>query len=1221
MEELSSIIDKKMRERLLRELTEMDDEEFAQWMRRLLKKMRFEVIESSNDAGVVSAVGRYRGKLYFAAIRRMIPGEFVTPEDLQPVVGQKHDGTLCSPLYITTTDYTEEAKSYAELVGISTVDGDKLSRLFDATGLLTELMEEKDRQVIEMEGDRWLPSANELMAYMEEGQQLFAQRRYRDAMRMFQKAAELKPSYDAAWRMVGACYHQLGDYQSAMDFYKMALSHDETDETYYLMGVTMYELGRYEDEISYYRKALSLNPKNVKALNNMGTTLYTLHRYEDALACYDKIIEIDGTDEKVWNNHGVTLKKLGRTEEASESFGRAVGINPDYTDAWINKAALHHELGQFREAAECWHIVTQIIKDNPVLWFRKGEALFNIGQYSLTIEACDSALALQADFREAIELREKAIEMRENEGDSELSPPLGSLYSPQKRDAGIKPLARGELGPSPEELEEKEMETEETAPEPVPEPAEEVEPVEIPEPEEPESEGKELELPPEPEETEQTDVPEPEKTAEPEISEIAGEKTAAPQAAPVEAGDFMTRHTLEERTNILLRLGRTNEAIDLMRKLLDVERTPEYENRLSLLLFENGDLSSAKEHLRRALEMDPEYYPAIYNLAYLEGMEGNYEDEEKLLSTVPERDFRLDLRLSLALMKGGHAEEGAAVMSDIAGRIESEYLWNRVGVALTGIDFEKSGRAFEKALVINPHFYQAWNNRATLLYLEGDMKSAMKYVNRALKIRPDYGPAWTTRGLILMKDSKVDDAVESFREAHLLLGTPQSAGNLAYAQLTAGDARGALKTCLPVFEENIEAIDEGLWNLLGLILMNLGQIEYAETCFRKANSISEEFEDAVKNLGNLSLMEGAEKQRLGRNSGRVRSIIQRAFEEEETGETEAEARSEEPSEVGQKDEVEEKSTEELSAEQGDADVEGAQTEEEAEIMEQPEPEIEAEDIDSLDSPGEEGVADIEDDEFEFPDEAADDYAPLDEADTAFPQDDVADTAESDLPPVEEGGLCPRCGAENSLVDGVCVLCGYVEGDEEGPVEDISEEISEDREEAVELKGIASDLSDVVEYARSLEDDLLHDIEDSEGAAPKEEVGEQSEPEDSEPEKEAAGEDEKFDVKAKQKEVEKQLSSRPKSELIKMCKKRKIPIAGTKKDLLLRLSPVIAEEWKDMMEFLTAIPGVSARKAETIIHVGFSEPGQLKKASVEELSAIKGIGTATAKKIKEAARKL
>ena len=1229
MEELSSIMDKKMRERLLKELLSMNAEEFIEWTEKLLEKMKFEVIDRSVEGEKISVTGRYKGKNYFAVVERKPAGELVGPEELQSVVGQKYKGELCLPLHICTSDYTDEAKTYAEMVGISLVNSEKLSRLFKATGLMTDLTSWRDKAIIEEEGNRWLPSAGELMGYMEEGQALFERRKYKEAMQIFQRAAQLKPSYDAAWRMIGACYHQLGDYHSAMDFYKTALSHDETDETYYLMGVTMYELGRYEDEIAYYKKALEINPKNIRALNNMGTTLYTLHRFDDALACYDRVLEIDRKDEKVWNNRGVTLKKLGRADEALKSFDRAIELRRDYMDAWINKAALHHELGQFREAAESWYIVTSQTKDKPEIWFRQGEALFNIGQYSLTIGACDEAIRLQSDFRGAIELREKALKALEREGDTDLSPPFGSLYPPLQKEeeaSEMRPLARGELGPAEQPAEDTEPEemVAETSPEP--------EKAELPEESEPVVDLFEEET----EEEMEPAAPEParleaaeQEVESPEIQEPVEvvEKTPVPSARKTDAGEFMSRHVLEERAVVLLRLGRTEEATEIMLKLADVEESPQYENRLASLLFETGDIDSAMEHLELALHLDPSYYPAIYNMAYLQGIKENYEDEIELLSSVPERDFRLDLRLSLALIKNGKEADGVAVMEETAERIGSEYLWNRIGVALMEKDPEKAGEAFEKALVINPRFHQAWNNRAVLLYREGDMNGSLKYVNRSLKLRPDYGPAWITRGLILQASSKPDEALESFREAHILLNNKYSAGNLAFSQLSAGDARAALKTCLEAFEGHIGGMDAACWNLLGLILMNLGHLDSAEVCFKKAIAISPEFDEAVRNLGGLSLLEDVKKQRLGRYSSRLKEIINNAFPEdeelsegkiategdEETGEAEKETEGGKGEAVEADTDSEEYidsdmvSDETMDREGRPAETEGEESAD-MEGTEEQEGTVSIHAEDPLSDHEEIADAEIGGDEFDIPD----DYLPLAEEEPVIPPDGEETNPLEDtlLSRGEESAVCPRCGAVGSLVDGVCLLCGYEEGEEAATSrEEFSEEVLLDDSELKDVEDVSPDLEDLVEYARGVEAQISDEIEEP---ALREE--------DSQKERKGYLPDESA-VTAKRKEVETQLFSLPKSELTDMCRKRGIPTAGTKKDLVLRLSPAMANEWKEMTDFLTSVPGVSARKAQNIIDVGFSSPKLIKKASVEELSALKGIGPATAKKIREAAKKL
>ena len=1144
MDDLSAELDKNMRVRLLKELLEMSMEEFTEWMEKLLKRMKFRIISSHSSGSTISVTGIYKGRNYFAYIDRKHPGDLTGPEELQVVVGHKYDGKLCKPLYICTSDYTPEARNYAEMVGISLVDSEKLSRLFEATGLLSEITSWKDRVIIEQEGNRWLPSAGELMAYMEEGQDLFDQRKYREAMQVFKKAVELKPNYDAAWRMIGACYHQMGEYESAMEYYKKALSHDETDETYYLMGVTMYELGRYEDEISYYRKALEINSENIKALNNMGTTLYTLRRFDEALSCYDRVLNIDPNDEKVWNNRGVTLKKLGRIDEALKSFERAIELRRDYLDPWINRAALYHEKGRFREAAECWHIVTSQKKDNPVIWYREAEALFNIGQYSMTVTACDEAIRLQNDFKEAIELREKAVKMGKEQGDAELTPPFGSLYTPifEKKRAEVRPLARGELGPEefPEEEPEEAIEdiTVEEVTAESPEEPEEIKEVTVAEDTAVEAVAAETEeeaVTEEPAESTDEEV----ITAEKEASEVVAE-----EATPASDREIIGRNALEERATVLSRLGRTEEAIDVLARLTGAEESADYENQLASILIDAGDLDSAEEHLRRALEIDREYYPARYNLAYLYAIKRNYKGAIDVLSPVPEKDFRLNLTLSLSYIKSEKWSEGLSILQNIAEEMGSEYLWNRLGVALMEVDPEKAGAAFEKAVTINPRFHHAWNNRSVLLYKNGDMEGALKYANHCLKLKPDYGPAWITRGIILQNSSKLDEAVESFHEAHLLMNNRYSAGNLAFAYLSSGDARAGLKVCIDAFEGQMADMDAGCWNLLGLLLMNLGHLESAELCFRKAISMESGFNDAVQNLGSLSLLKDVRKQRLGRYSPRVKKIIENALPDESRNEADSI--------------LEVNEQEEMQAEEGniEEEMENPADEEREEMP----AELESDALDLLEPDSEE-------------EEGEEAHAEAEELDMDEPEDDYSEP--SDLNDEIKA-------AEAALLSNE---------------EEFSSEVEEDNNDLEEVKEASTELNELVKYARRVEEEVSDRIGGTKG------------------------EDElDSSLSAMREEIEDHFSSLSRKELVEICRKRGIPVAGTKKDLISRLTLEKLNEWKQTMKLLTSVPGVSERMAMNIISVGFSSPDLIKKASIEELTALNGIGPKTAKKIKEAVKK-
>ena len=85
-----------------------------------------------------------------------------------------------------------------------------------------------------------------------------------------------------------------------------------------------------------------------------------------------------------------------------------------------------------------------------------------------------------------------------------------------------------------------------------------------------------------------------------------------------------------------------------------------------------------------------------------------------------------------------------------------------------GIFLHKAGRfkeavtAYDRALSINPNYYQAYNNRSIVLGLLGEIEKSIESGDRAIAINPNLDDAWYRRGFHLDKIGKIDEAITSY---------------------------------------------------------------------------------------------------------------------------------------------------------------------------------------------------------------------------------------------------------------------------------------------------------------------------------------------------------------------------------------------------------------------------------------------------------------------------
>lgn len=96
----------------------------------------------------------------------------------------------------------------------------------------------------------------------------------------------------------------------------------------------------------------------------------------------------------------------------------------------------------------------------------------------------------------------------------------------------------------------------------------------------------------------------------------------------------------------------------------------------------------------------------------------------------------------------------------------------RVSVAMrAGLDamgkqrFADAIAGFDEAVRLDPDFAEAWNKRATVFYLVGDLARSIADVQRTLALEPRHFGALSGLGLIYLQMDRLEDAVKAFEAA------------------------------------------------------------------------------------------------------------------------------------------------------------------------------------------------------------------------------------------------------------------------------------------------------------------------------------------------------------------------------------------------------------------------------------------------------------------------
>jgi len=145
----------------------------------------------------------------------------------------------------------------------------------------------------------------------------------------------------------------------------------------------------------------------------------------------------------------------------------------------------------------------------------------------------------------------------------------------------------------------------------------------------------------------------------------------------------------------------------------------------------------------------------------------------------------------------------------------------------------------------------SFNNEGSSLMSAGRFREAGKAFRRALEIEPDFLPARSNLGLVLMMQGRLEDAREELERAHRqeprrpglmnLLGS--LAGNLGEAE----ESEGWFRKALEIDPNHTDAL-----NSLGILLEEQGRLEEASAIYRRAVTVDPDFALGWNNLGNVA---------------------------------------------------------------------------------------------------------------------------------------------------------------------------------------------------------------------------------------------------------------------------------------------------------------------------------------------------------------------------------
>lgn len=126
------------------------------------------------------------------------------------------------------------------------------------------------------------------------GNSYFVLEQYDKAEAAYKKVLEQDPDNNAAKLAVGNCYQNRGDNDTALEWYNKIEFEEIKDPTVlYNIGTNFYNLAKFDDALKYYQKSVELKEDFEDGLYQLGLTFLNLTKYKESIDVFEKYLEYD----------------------------------------------------------------------------------------------------------------------------------------------------------------------------------------------------------------------------------------------------------------------------------------------------------------------------------------------------------------------------------------------------------------------------------------------------------------------------------------------------------------------------------------------------------------------------------------------------------------------------------------------------------------------------------------------------------------------------------------------------------------------------------------------------------------------------------------------------------------------------------------------------------------------------------------------------------------
>ena len=204
------------------------------------------------------------------------------------------------------------------------------------------------------------------IAYDEYAKALFGGKFYKDALPVLERAMALNPKVYELKPMLARSEYECGEYQKAVDAYKVIPKDSLTAEDCIRLGRSYVKLKEGDNAIANFERAIAMDTASTECAADLAPLYMAKHLYDKAANQYNRKLKAEPKNIGALVNGGVCYMVIGKYDTAKTMMQKVIDLRPDFFQAYLYLAKCYYLLDSLNLAEKQYQLVISIIDTSKV---------------------------------------------------------------------------------------------------------------------------------------------------------------------------------------------------------------------------------------------------------------------------------------------------------------------------------------------------------------------------------------------------------------------------------------------------------------------------------------------------------------------------------------------------------------------------------------------------------------------------------------------------------------------------------------------------------------------------------------------------------------------------------------------------------------------------------------------------------------------------------------